>query len=748
MIDTLDELPVEELELLRWRLSWLKTARDKQLMPEGDWYTTWMVCAGRGFGKTLLGAQAIGYYAATNPDVRCAVIAPTLNDVRAVCIEGESGLLAVIPKALIENYNKSLLEIYFKNGSIIRGFGGDAYDRLRGPQHHIAWCFVAGTLISMADGSLKSIESVRIGDRVMTRHGTRTVTNSGVSNNPNELVHIDCGVTSLTGTIDHPILIGNSWIPMGDLKIGDQLCVSIKDICTSEAGTHTGLYTNNIMDQSLMATSFITRMRTLVTTTSAILRRCHGMSISGIMRQVANNWNINENLRLIGLKKLGKKIQGKLANVCSVIINLFHLALPNQVSFALSHALKSGDATGLSLKQDSAKFVTVTTTQQNDSSCIAQRNATHDPKSERIELKQLEVLHVERLPNTVTYNLTVEGEHEYIANGIIVHNCDELAAWQYPEEAFSMMKFGLRLGEHPKVIVTTTPKPIDLVRQLIDEGDDENSSTIVTSGSTFENEDNLAKSFIDEMSLLEGTQIGRQELYAEIISDLENGIVNQSWFKLWSNNKSLPQFDYVVQSYDCATSDKTQNDATACVVLGVFRPSDDKPMSVMVIDAWSERLQYPDLRPKVVDESTSIYGDENEFGHGKKVDLVLIEDKSAGISLIQDLQRAGVNVRGYNPGRADKTMRLNLVAPIIARGRVYVPESNTKSGTPMSWLQPMITQVCSFPNSKHDDYCDAISQGLRYLRDAGFISIDPDLSYDDSDYVDDTRRRHENPYAV
>lgn len=465
MIDELEELPLEELELLRWRLNWLKTARDKQLMPEGDWYTTWMVCAGRGFGKTLLGAQAIGYYAATNPDVRCAVIAPTLNDVRAVCIEGESGLLAVIPEALIENYNKSLLEIYFKNGSIIRGFGGDAYDRLRGPQHHIAWC-------------------------------------------------------------------------------------------------------------------------------------------------------------------------------------------------------------------------------------------------------------------------------------------DELAAWQYPEEAFSMMKFGLRLGDHPKVIVTTTPKPIDLVRQLIDEGDNPDSSTIVTSGSTFENEDHLAKSFIDEMSLLEGTQIGRQELYAEIISDLEGGIVNQSWFKFWPNTRQLPQFDYVVQSYDCATSDKTVNDATACVVLGVFRPNPDKPMSVMVIDAWSERLQYPDLRPKVIDESTSVYGDENEFGHGKKVDLVLIEDKSAGISLIQDLQRAGVNVRGYNPGRADKTMRLNLVAPIIARGRVYIPESNTKSGSPMSWLQPMITQVCSFPNSKHDDYCDAISQGLRYLRDAGFISIDPDLSYDSSDYVDDTRPRHTNPYAM
>lgn len=588
-LNDIDDLPLTDLELLNWKVKWLNTARDKQITPEGNWWTTWMVCAGRGFGKTLLGAQDLGQYACENAEVRCAVIAPTLNDVRAVCIEGESGLLSVIPPALIQSYNKSLLEIYLINGSIIRGFGSDAFDRLRGPQHHRAWCFVAGTLISMADGSFKSIESVQIGDKIMTRHGVRTVIDSGVSGNPNELVHIDCGVTSLTGTVDHPVLVGNSWIPMGELKTGDQLCVSTKDICT------------------------------------------------------------------------------------------------------------------------------------------------------------LAVRHAERLPNTVTYNLTVEGEHEYIANGIIVHNCDELAAWSYPEDTWSMMKFGLRLGENPQVIVTTTPKPIDLVRSFFDQAADEDSSVILTTGSTYENSANLAKSFIDEMSQLDGTKLGRQELFAELLSELEGGIVNESWFKLWAHDRPLPVFQYIVQSYDCATSDKTTNDPTACVVLGVFKPHDDKPMSVMVIDCWSEHMQYPDLRPKVIEEAMAVYGDENEFGQGKKVDLMLIEDKSAGIVLIQDLQRAGLPVRSYNPGRADKTMRLNLVAPLIMRGRVYLPESEERKGKPRKWLQPFVTQVCSFPNARHDDYVDALSQGLRVLRDMGFINIDP---APDSDYDDDERPRRQNPYAM
>jgi phage terminase large subunit-like protein len=87
-------------------------------------------------------------------------------------------------------------------------------------------------------------------------------------------------------------------------------------------------------------------------------------------------------------------------------------------------------------------------------------------------------------------------------------------------------------------------------------------------------------------------------------------------------------------------------------------------MSVMVIDCWQDRLQYPDLRPKVVEEYDTVFGEGKER---KRVDLILVEDKSAGISLIQDLQRAHLPVRAYNPGRADKIQRLNIVSNIIAR---------------------------------------------------------------------------------
>ena len=320
---------------------------------------------------------------------------------------------------------------------------------------------------------------------------------------------------------------------------------------------------------------------------------------------------------------------------------------------------------------------------------------------------------------------------------------DELAAWEYLDDSWDMLNFGMRLGKRPRLICTTTPKPKPLIVDLVNrEGED----VVFTTASTYDNIQNLAPTFQKQILQYEGTKLGRQEIHAEILDPEEAGVVKRDWFRLWPAEKPLPRFEYVVQSYDCATSDKTKNDPTACSVWGVFKPSPDKPMGVMLIDCWEEYMQYPDLRPKVQDEYGAIYGDENEFGHGKKVDLILIEDKSAGISLIQDLQRAGLPVRGYNPGNADKMTRLNIVAPIIERGRVYIPESLKNPGMARDWAEALVSQLCAFPEVRHDDLVDTTTQALRVIRDMGLVNIDP-VVVDDDMYEED-RPKRVNPYAI
>ena len=318
---------------------------------------------------------------------------------------------------------------------------------------------------------------------------------------------------------------------------------------------------------------------------------------------------------------------------------------------------------------------------------------------------------------------------------------DELAAWEQLDEAWSQIQFGMRLGKHPRLMCTTTPRPKPLIFDLVER---DGHDVCYVSATTYDNLDNLAPTFKAQILQYEGTQMGDQEINAVLLDPSDHGIIKRSWFRLWPAQRSLPKFSMVLQSYDCATSEKTQNDATACVVLGVFKP-EDGPTSVMVIDVWSERIQYPDLREKVTEVyKTEVYGDPDEFGDGKKTDVVLIEDKSAGIQLIQDLQRAGLPARPYNPGNADKVMRANLVAPVIARGRVYLPESDQNPGAPRTWLSDAMNQWTAFPEVRHDDYVDALTQALRYLKDAGIIRIDP---VDDGDEYADDRQIRSNPYA-
>jgi predicted phage terminase large subunit-like protein len=327
---------------------------------------------------------------------------------------------------------------------------------------------------------------------------------------------------------------------------------------------------------------------------------------------------------------------------------------------------------------------------------------------------------------------------------------DELCAFEYLDDAYDGVQFTLRLKDPriPRVqqIITTTPKPKELIVDL-NEGK-VGGDVYVVNASSYDNKSNLSQTFFKQLETYEGSDIGRQEIYGEILDPEQAGIIKRKQFRMWSASKPTPNLEYVIASYDPATSEKTMNDPTACTIWGVFE-QEDGATSVILLDAWDAHLAYPELRRKVIDDYKEVvYGADNDFGKGRKADLILMEDKSAGISLIQELQRSGVDVRGYNPGRADKVQRLNIVAPLVAKGRVYIPEDPEKPKEFVDWSKRFLRQVCSFPEAGgHDDYVDSLSQALRVLRDSGWIQLDAlparDYSYSD----DDANKKFVNPYA-
>lgn len=340
--------------------------------------------------------------------------------------------------------------------------------------------------------------------------------------------------------------------------------------------------------------------------------------------------------------------------------------------------------------------------------------------------------------------------------------CDELAAWgKDAAYTWDMLRFGLRLGPYPRVIWTTTPRPIELVRQLTTP----KAKRIVRTGSTYDNKANLPEVFFDQLKQYEGTKIGRQELYGEMIDPEEAGIIRRSWINLWPASRTLPKFDYIIMSLDTAYTEKSldkQNDPdpTACGVWGVFFY---KGMShIMLLDCWEDHLGLPDLMKRVKREMNTAYGDDEDaaiikpmFGSdkprtsGRKPDLLLIEDKGSGISLRQMLEREGITAYAYNPGRADKLSRLHIVSPVFAQKRVWMPESEKNPGKPRNWCEPVIYQLCSFAGNnsiKHDDHVDQTTQAIRVAMDKGLLRLIKPPASRDGDRP--PPKEYRNPYAA
>lgn len=118
---------------------WQGWARDAQLPPETAW-RTWLIQAGRGFGKTRAGAEWVRDVARHDGSARIALVGATLAEARAVMVEGDSGILAASPGALAPVYEPSLKKLTWENGAMAFLYSAAEPDSLRGPQHSHAWC--------------------------------------------------------------------------------------------------------------------------------------------------------------------------------------------------------------------------------------------------------------------------------------------------------------------------------------------------------------------------------------------------------------------------------------------------------------------------------------------------------------------------------------------------------------------------------------------------------------------------------
>ena len=185
-------------------------------------------------------------------------------------------------------------------------------------------------------------------------------------------------------------------------------------------------------------------------------------------------------------------------------------------------------------------------------------------------------------------------------------------------------------------------------------------------------------------------------------------IISRKLWRIWEPEEP-PKCEYIIQSWDTAHEVKNNSDYSACTTWGIFYNEEEKDEAqIILLDAFKDRMTFPDLKAAALK-------------HYKEwePDAFIVEKKSAGAPLIQELRAMDIPVQETNPSRGnDKIVRVNAIADLFASGMVWAPDTR--------WAREVIEEVASFPNGDNDDFVDTTSQALLRFRQGGFITLNTD----------------------
>lgn len=228
--------------------------------------------------------------------------------------------------------------------------------------------------------------------------------------------------------------------------------------------------------------------------------------------------------------------------------------------------------------------------------------------------------------------------------------CDELAAWRYAA-AWDNLLLGLRLGSDPRVVVTTTPKPVKLVRDVL-----ASPGTVVTRGSTFDNAANLAPAFLDSIvRRYRGTRLGRQELAAELLDDVPGALWSRDGIEA-ARVGAAPDLSRIVVAIDPAASSGDGADETGIVVAGLAHDG-----RVYVLDDLSGRMSPRGWALKAVAAYKRFAADR------------IVAEVNNGGEMVEATLRSVASDAPFRALRASrgKAIRAEPVAALYEQGRVH-----------------------------------------------------------------------------
>jgi len=268
------------------------------------------------------------------------------------------------------------------------------------------------------------------------------------------------------------------------------------------------------------------------------------------------------------------------------------------------------------------------------------------------------------------------------------------------------------------IVVMTRWSKLDLTGQIVNQmvkNDDVDEWEVVEFPAIVEDKGGEERSLWPEFWPLEELQSKRASLdprywqaqYIQNPTSEEGALLKREWWKTWEYDNP-PTCEFIIMSLDAAQEKNNRADYNALTTWGVFFNEEVDNYNIILLNAIKKRLEFPELKELVLQE----YADWEP-------DAFIVEKKSNGAALYQEMRRMGIPVGEFTPGKGqDKISRVNSVADLFHSGIVWAPEKR--------WAQEVIEECNDFPSGANDDLVDATTLAIARFRQGGFIRLPSD----------------------
>lgn len=450
------------------------------------------------------------------------VAAETLADARTICMEGPAGIIRVLERRKVKyRYKRSPRPmIIFPSGTKIYTEGADDPDIGRGLNLAGSWldeiCVAKNEPVVTGRGNIV-VQDVRAGDQVMTRRGWRRVSHAGLTRPDAELLEIRTEAGTVRVTPEHRVWANGAWRQAKEVAPGHTMATCLPQMKNQSQVMPPPSTTG-------MVSAGTTTREWAITSTEVAP---YSTAVSGSRFTAPFRTATKSTTSTVNDGTIDWKTSNNLPSQTIVDLPFSNGPMRHGTRADRSAPVRASLSTGRSGHLDPSSVLSAaqrTSALACEPSSVA-RNVERQLGDRKTETLVLDVVKVN--PADV-YDITVEGDAPefYAGSGrLLVHNCK----WRFPKRSWEEgIMPALRAdlaGSHPQAFVTTTPKPINILQEWVSRND---GTVHVIRGSTFDNASNLSALVIQELKRrYDGTNVGRQELYGELIEGFDGALFSR-----------------------------------------------------------------------------------------------------------------------------------------------------------------------------------------------------------------------------